>query len=45
MIRMESHGIFCDYRLNFAGNLLHAGQNEIQLNMRKGGYFSDSIFV
>ena len=43
MIRMESHGIFCDYRLNFAGNLLHAGQNEIQLNMRKGGYFSDSV--
>ena len=43
MIRMESHGIFCDYRLNFAGNLLQAGQNEIQLNMRKGGYFSDSI--
>jgi autotransporter-associated beta strand protein len=43
MIRMESHGIFCDYRLPFAGNLLHAGQNEIQLNMRKGGYFSDSI--
>jgi len=43
MIRMESHGIFCDYRLNFAGNLLNLGQNEIQLNMRKGGYFSDSI--
>jgi len=43
MIRMESHGVFCDYRLNFAGNLLHAGPNEIQLNMRKGGYFSDSI--
>ena len=40
MIRMESHGIFCDYRLkDFAGNLLHAGQNEIQLNSRKGGYF------
>jgi autotransporter-associated beta strand protein len=43
MIRMESHGVFCDYRLNFAGNLLHSGQNEIQLNMRKGGYFSDGI--
>jgi autotransporter-associated beta strand protein len=43
MIRMESHGIFCDYRLNFAGNVLQQGQNEIQLNMRKGGYFSDSI--
>jgi rhamnogalacturonan endolyase len=43
MIRMESHGVFCDYRLNFVGNLMHAGQNEIQLNMRKGGYFSDSI--
>jgi rhamnogalacturonan endolyase len=43
MIRMESHGIFCDYRLNFAGNLLKQGQNEIQLNMRKGGYFSNGI--
>jgi len=43
MIRMESHGIFCDYRLNFAGNLLHQGLNEIQLEMRKGGYFSDSV--
>ena len=43
MIRMESHGVFCDYRLNFAGNLLHAGQNEIQLNMRKGGYFANSV--
>ena len=43
MIRMESHGIFCDFRLNFAGSLLHAGQNEIPLTMRKGGYFSNSI--
>ena len=43
MIRMESHGIFCDYRLNFAGDLLKQGQNEIQLDMRKGGYFSNSI--
>jgi rhamnogalacturonan endolyase len=43
MIRMESHGVFCDYRLNFAGNLLHAGQNEIQLTMRKPGYFSNDI--
>jgi len=43
MIRMESHGIFCDFRQNFAGNLLKQGQNEIQLNMRKGGYFSDDI--
>jgi len=43
MIRMESHGVFCDYRLNFAGNLLTNGQNEVQLNMRKGGYFSDDI--
>ncbi len=43
MIRIESHGIFCDYRLNFAGNLLKPGQNEIQLNLRKGGYLSNSI--
>ena len=43
MIRMESHGVFCDYRLNFTGNLLHAGQNKIQLTMRKAGYFSNDI--
>lgn len=43
MIRMSSHGIFCDYRLNFAGTNLVAGRNEIQLYMRKGGYFSNDI--
>jgi hypothetical protein len=43
MIRMGSQGVFCDYRLNFSGSVLHAGQNEIDLNMRKGGYFSNSI--
>jgi hypothetical protein len=43
MIRMGSQGVFCDYRLNFSGSTLHAGQNEIDLNMRKGGYFSNSV--
>ena len=42
MIRMNSHGIFCDQRINFAANLLHQGQNVITLNMRKGGYFANS---
>jgi len=42
MIRMSSHGIFCDLRITFAGSNLHAGLNEIDFNMRKGGYFSNS---
>jgi rhamnogalacturonan endolyase len=42
MIRMGSHGIFGDYRINFSSSLLHQGQNTVTLNMRKGGYFSNS---
>jgi rhamnogalacturonan endolyase len=41
MIRMGSHGIFSDWRINFASSLLHQGQNTITLTMRKGGYFSN----
>ena len=41
MIRMGSHGIFGDARFNFAGSLLHQGQNTVTLTMRKGGYFSN----
>ncbi len=41
MIRMGSHGIFGDYRINFSGSLLHAGANTVTLDMRKGGYFSN----
>lgn len=42
MIRMSSHGIFCDERLTFPTTLLKAGTNTITLNMRKGGYFANS---
>ena len=31
------HGIYSDIRLPFSSGLLHAGQNTISLNMRKGG--------
>jgi rhamnogalacturonan endolyase len=41
MIRMGSHGIFSDYRINFSSSLLHTGANTITVNMRKGGYFSN----
>jgi rhamnogalacturonan endolyase len=41
MIRMGSHGMASDYRINFSSTLLHAGTNTITLNMRKGGYFSN----
>ncbi len=40
-IREGIHGTFSDNRITFAGSLLHAGQNTITLNMRKGGSFSN----
>jgi fibronectin type 3 domain-containing protein len=40
-IRQANHGIFSDVRTNFSSALLHAGQNTITLNMRKGGYFAN----
>ncbi len=40
-IRQGIHGCFSDNRINFAGSLLHAGQNTITINMRKGGYFAN----
>lgn len=40
-IRQANHGIFSDVRTNFSSTLLHAGQNTITLNMRKGGYFAN----
>jgi rhamnogalacturonan endolyase len=44
MIRMSSHGIFCDERITFPGSLLHAGANTITLSMRtRRGYFADSV--
>jgi len=41
MIRMGSHGIFGDYRINFSSSLLSNGVNTVKLSMRKGGYFSN----
>ena len=41
MIRMGSHGISSDYRINFSSNLLNNGVNTVELRMRKGGYFSN----
>jgi rhamnogalacturonan endolyase len=43
MIRLESHGIFCDARLSISASDLKAGQNEIQLTTQKSGYFADSV--
>jgi autotransporter-associated beta strand protein len=45
MIRMESHGIWSDLRVNFAASLLKTGTNinVIQVNQRKGGYFANGI--
>ncbi len=40
-IRQGIHGCFSDNRINFAGSLLHQGQNTITVNMRKGGYFAN----
>ncbi|MGC3991190.1 MAG: polysaccharide lyase family protein [Chthoniobacteraceae bacterium] len=42
MIRMSSHGIFCDERITFPGSLLKSGTNTVTLNMRKGGYFANN---
>jgi rhamnogalacturonan endolyase len=41
MIRMGSHGIFGDKRINFSGSLLSNGVNKVTLTMRNGGYFSN----
>jgi autotransporter-associated beta strand protein len=43
MIRMASHGIFCDDWLNFAAGNLHQGQNEIDLQMRNGGNYKYGV--
>ena len=40
-IRESDHGVFSDTRINFSATLLHAGQNTITINMRKGGYFAN----
>ncbi len=42
MIRMGSHGIFCDQRIDFPGSYLTQGSNTVTLEMRKGGYLSNS---
>jgi rhamnogalacturonan endolyase len=40
-VREGINGAFSDFRTNFAGSLLEAGQNVITINMRKGGYFAN----
>jgi len=32
-----------DARLNFAGSLLHSGQNTITIKMNQGGYFANHV--
>jgi hypothetical protein len=44
MIRMSSHGIFCDERISFPGSLLLAGANTVTLSIRnRHGYFANSV--
>jgi autotransporter-associated beta strand protein len=48
MIRMESHGIWFDHRVNFSTNLLHSGTtpNTIQIDCPAsgdGGYFANCL--
>ncbi len=45
MIRMESHGIWSDNRINFSASLLHSGSNNIQLICPQSnpGYFANSV--
>jgi fibronectin type 3 domain-containing protein len=40
-IREGNHAVFSDERLNFPANLLQVGNNTLNINMRKGGYFSN----
>ena len=40
-VREGNHGAFSDERITFPASLLKAGQNTINLNMRKGGYFAN----
>jgi hypothetical protein len=42
MERYGAHGGWSDNRITFSGSLLQQGQNEIDLNMRKGGYIGNS---
>jgi autotransporter-associated beta strand protein len=46
MVRMESHGIWCDHRVNFSGSLLHSGSNNIQIispSSASPGYFANGV--
>jgi rhamnogalacturonan endolyase len=37
-VREGNHGAFSDERITFPASMLHAGNNTININMRKGGY-------
>jgi hypothetical protein len=40
-VREGNHGAFSDERIMFPASLLKAGQNTINVNMRRGGYFAN----
>ncbi len=40
-VREGNHGAFSDDRITFPASMLHAGNNTININMRKGGYFAN----
>ena len=40
-IREGIHGLFTDHRITFSSSLLKVGQNNLTINMRKGGYFAN----
>ena len=40
-VREGNHGAFSDERITFPASMLHAGNNTININMRKGGYFAN----
>jgi autotransporter-associated beta strand protein len=45
LVRMESHGIWCDHRVTFSTSLLHSGSNNIEITCPQSnpGYFANSI--
>ena len=40
-VREGNHGAFSDERITFPASMLHAGNNTVNINMRKGGYFAN----
>src|SRR5208283_5520370 len=40
-VREGNHGAFSDERITFPASMLHAGNNTVNIDMRKGGYFAN----